>query len=84
LHLELLRQVLLEPWMVPDPGDVDAVGWVPDKDFADEVHALSGQMQVAGEAVLHSHDPLKATATQSQTVHDTQQSDNKTQHWVAQ
>ncbi len=57
-HLEFLRQVLLEPWMIPDPGDVDAVRRVPDKDFADEVHTLSGQMQVAGEAVLHSHDPL--------------------------
>lgn len=63
-HLELFRQILLEPRMVSDPSDVDAVGRVPNKYFADEVHTLSGQVQVAGEAVLHSHDPLQELSMQ--------------------
>ena len=58
-HPELLRQVLQEPRVRPDASDVDAVGGVADEHLADEVHAVPGQLQVAGKAVLDAHDPLR-------------------------
>ena len=45
--------------MGADAPNGDPVAWVGLEDLADEVHALPGEVQVAGEAVLHAHDALQ-------------------------
>ena len=67
-HPQLLRQVLEEPGVGADAGDVDAVGGVAHKHLADEVHAAGGQLQAAGEAVFDTHDPLHSTSPCSARV----------------
>lgn len=57
-HLELIWQVLGEPWVGLDASNGDPVGWVADKDLAHHVQALPRDVQVGGKAVLHAHDPL--------------------------
>lgn len=58
-HLKLIWQVLGEPRVGLDASNGDPVGGVAHKDLAHHVQALPGNMQVGGEAVLHTHDPLQ-------------------------
>ena len=65
---QLFREVLHEPGVGADAPNRDAVARVGLEDLADEVHALPGQMQVAGEAVLHAHDALQGRTYPSDTA----------------
>lgn len=38
---EFFWQILLEPGMVTNASNGDAVGWIANEDFADEVHTFS-------------------------------------------
>ena len=58
-HLELVWQVLGEPGVRLDASNGDSVSGVAHKDLAHHVQALPGDVQVCGEAVLHTHDPLQ-------------------------
>lgn len=58
-HLQLVWQILGEPRVGLDSCNGDPVGGVAHKDLAHHVQALPGDVQVCGEAVLHSHDPLQ-------------------------
>ena len=57
--LQLIWQVLGEPGVGLDACNGDPVGWVANKDLAHHVQALPRDVQVGGEAILHTHDPLQ-------------------------
>ena len=65
---QFFRKVFEEPGVGADAADGDAVARVGLEDLADEVHALPGQVQVAGEAVLHAHDALQGRTYPSDTA----------------
>lgn len=58
-YLELVWQVLEEPGVRPDSSNGDPLGGVTHEDLADHVQALLGQVEIAGEAILHAHDSLR-------------------------
>ena len=59
MYLELIWKVLGEPGVRLDASNGDPVGRIAHKDLAHHVQALPGDVQVCGEAVLHTHDPLQ-------------------------
>ena len=56
---QLFWEVLGEPGVLANAANGNPVARVGLKDFADQIYTLPGQVQVAGEAVLHAHDALQ-------------------------
>lgn len=64
--LELVWEVLLEPRVLLDALHADAVDWVANKDATHEVQAFPRKVEVAGKAVLDTHDALQVHTMSSE------------------